>query len=235
MTQYLKDCWNRYVKESADIYTDNYIHKSADRTDHYRQGYWDFSYFILQPVIKLGVMPDDTVLEIGAGLGRLIIPASHFFARAIGIDISEEVLALAQQEVDAQRRDNVQLLPCDGTTIPVDDASVRLVYSFLVMIHIPDKSVVINYLREAYRVLQPGGILRFQVRKSPSRFASRDNAHVGGDDYELSKGCTFTPRELDKAARQVGFNVLSTGGDTRRPYNNIPSETQLWVTARKEG
>jgi ubiquinone/menaquinone biosynthesis C-methylase UbiE len=188
----------------------------------------------LNPVVKLGVSPEDTVLEIGVGLGRLIIPASFYFKQAIGVDISEQVLEMARKEVDAQRRDNIRLIPCDGQSLPVERDAVRLVYSFLVMMHIPDKSIVVKYIQESYRVLQGGGILRLQVRKSSSRFRSVDHAlNIGKDEYDLSKGCTFTPRELRKVVRACGFRVIKVHGDTRRPFNTIPSKTQLWVTAIK--
>lgn len=233
MDNYLKQYWNRVVAESPNIYTDSYIHKSVDKADHYRQGYWDFAYYILNPVVKMGVSPKDMVLEIGVGLGRLIIPASFYFEQAIGVDISEQVLEMAQKEVDAQRRSNIRLIPCEGQSLPVEGDSVRLVYSFLVMMHIPDKNIVVRYIQESYRVLQGGGILRLQVRRSSSRFRSVDNADIGGDNYDLSKGCTFTPSELRKVVRACGFRVIKIHGDTRRPFNAIPSKTQLWVTAVK--
>lgn len=233
MDNYLKQYWNRVVAESPNIYTDSYIHKSVNKANHYGQGHWDFAYYILNPVVKLGVSPEDTILEIGVGLGRLIIPASFYFKQAIGVDISEEVLEMAQKEVNAQRRDNILLIPCDGQSLPIERNSVRLVYSFLVMMHIPDKSIVVKYIQESYRVLQGGGILRLQVRKSSSRFRSVDNANISKDNYDLSKGCTFTSRELGKVVRAYGFRVIKIHDDTRRPFNTIPSSRLLWVTAIK--
>jgi len=227
--QTLKQIWNDYVKQSGDgIYTNNYIHKSESKEAHYREGYWDFSYYILNPVLKLGISPGSTVLEIGCGLGRLVIPASYYFSQCFGMDISEEVISKAQERVDKLKRSNIKLLPCDGQNIPLEDKSVNLVYSFLVFMHIPSKKMVSHYIKEIYRVLKPEGIARIQVRKSQSWLKSQNYSHIARKNYDLSYGCSFTKREIEKY-----FQKDCLTGDTRRPYNLIPSQTQLWVTAKK--
>jgi len=230
----LKKIWNGYVKQSGnDIYTNRYIHRSESKEDHYREGHWAFSYYILNPVLKLGISPDSTVLEIGCGLGRLILPASYYFNQCLGIDISEEVISKAQERVDKLKISNIKLLPCDGQNIPLEDKSIDLVYSFLVFMHIPSKKIIRQYIKETYRVLKPQGIARIQVRRSQSWLTSQDYPNITKKDYDLPYGCTFTKREIKKSFSIESLKVLSINRETRRPYNLIPSQTQLWVTAKK--
>ncbi len=232
--QTLKQIWNDFVKQSGDdIYTNRYIHKSESKEAHYREGYWAFSYYILNPVLKLGISPESTVLEIGCGLGRLVIPASYYFTKCFGIDISEEVIFKAQERVDKLKISNIKLLPCDGQNIPLEDKSVNFVYSFLVLMHIPSKKMVRHYIKEIYRVLKPEGLARIQVRRSQSWLKSQDYSNITRKNYDLPYGCSFTKREIKKYFSIEGLKVLSTSRQTRRPYNLIPSQTQLWVTAKK--
>ena len=51
----------------------------------------------------------------------------------------------------------------DGTLSEFADASLDLVYSFIVFQHIPDRAPIRRYVEEAARVLKPDGLLRFQV------------------------------------------------------------------------
>lgn len=67
------------VKQSGDGIDTNNYYKSEGKEAHYRERYWDFSYYILNPVLKLGVSPESTVSKIGCGLGGLVIPASYDF------------------------------------------------------------------------------------------------------------------------------------------------------------
>ena len=99
--------------------------------------------------------------------------------------------------------------------------------------HIPSKKTVSHYIKEIYRVLKPEGIARIQVRKSQSWLKSQDYSQIARENYELSYGCSFTKREIKKCFQKERLKVLNLSGDTRRPYNLIPSQTQLWVTAKK--
>jgi len=231
----LKKIWNDYVKQSGnDIYTNRYIQKSESKEDHYREGHWAFSYYILNPVLKLGISPESTALEIGCGLGRLVIPASYYFSQCFEIDISEEVISKAQERIDKLKISNIKLLPCDGQSIPLEDKSFDLVYSFLVFMHIPSKKMIRQYIKETYRVLKPQGIARIQVRRSQSWLTSQDYPNITKKEYDLPFGGSFTKKEIKKYFSREKLKVINIHRETRKPYNQIQSQTQLWVTAKKD-
>lgn len=107
----------------------------------------------------------EVALEIGCGLGRVVKALADRFDRVIGIDISPEMLERARELVDEPR---IDLRLGDGRSLAgVEDASVDLVLSFTVLQHIPDPRVIEDYLREAGRVLRPGGVLVFQWNNEP--------------------------------------------------------------------
>jgi SAM-dependent methyltransferase len=102
----------------------------------------------------------EVAVEIGSGLGRVVRSLAERFDRVIGIDISPEMVERAGQLVDDPR---VDFRLGDGCSLAgIDDASVDLVLSFTVLQHIPDPKIIEGYLREAGRVLRPGGLLVFQ-------------------------------------------------------------------------
>src|SRR6266542_6703817 len=105
-------------------------------------------------------------LEIGCGPGRLMRPLSRNFSEIHGVDVSDQMIRLAEERL----RDTPNAHPhhssgCDLSMFP--DEKFDFVYSYAVFQHIPSREVVFKYLREARRVLKTGGILRCQVNGLP--------------------------------------------------------------------
>ncbi len=101
-------------------------------------------------------------LEIGCGPGRLMLPMSRRFGEVHGVDVSEEMIRLARERL----RGHSQRLPRVNSGADLArfaDDSFDFVYSYAVFQHIPSREVVFSYLREARRVLRPGGLLRCQI------------------------------------------------------------------------
>ena len=103
----------------------------------------------------------ETVLDLGSGAGAdVLISARRVGASgmAIGLDMTDEMLALARANAAAARVENVEFLHGYLEDIPLPDASVDVVISNCVINLAADKRVVLG---EAARVLRPGG--RFAV------------------------------------------------------------------------
>lgn len=101
----------------------------------------------------------ETVLDLGSGGGidvllsaRRVGPTGH----AYGLDMTDEMLALAEKNKAQAGAENVTFMKGHIESIPLPDNSVDVIISNCVINLAVDKSVV---LQEAFRVLKPGGRL----------------------------------------------------------------------------
>ena len=140
----------------------------------------------------------EAALEIGCGPGRLMRPLSRHFAEIHGVDVSDEMIRLARERL----RDlpNAFLHHGSGADLGMfPDNQFDFVYSYAVFQHIPSRDIVFDYLREARRVLKPGGIMRCQVNGLPPHARK----------YDTWSGVRITPDEIREFARQIDFPLLS--------------------------
>ncbi len=113
------------------------------------------------PTALAELHPGETVLDLGSGGGidcflaaRRVGPAG----RVIGVDMTAEMLALARANAATIGVPNVEFRQGPIEALPVEDAAVDVIISNCVINLSADKDAV---LREAFRVLRPGG--RFRV------------------------------------------------------------------------
>lgn len=144
-------------------------------------------------------------LEIGCGPGRLLAPMTEHFGEVHGVDVSDEMLALARKRLADAPGARFHLVSGDNLA-PVEDNSIDFVYSYTVFQHIPSRDAVMNYLREAHRVLKPGGILRCQIRGTPP---TPLEIKYSGDTWT---GCYFSAEEMAEFARAQRFPLVEITG-----------------------
>ena len=98
------------------------------------------------------VEPGQRVLDLGCGAGRFIAALQDAGADPVGVEIAEAALERARRNVPGAE---LHALAADGA-IPLEDASVDLVWCSEVLEHVPDTA---GLLSEARRVLRTGGRL----------------------------------------------------------------------------
>lgn len=100
-------------------------------------------------------------LEIGAGVGRLLIPAAEMASYAYGVDSSLSLVARSTHYLRYHEKCRVVLN--DGLYLPFRDGYFDFVYSFTCFQHMENLETIQANLREAYRVLRRNGQCRIQT------------------------------------------------------------------------
>ncbi len=156
----------------------------------------------------------ERALEIGCGPGRLMRPMSRHFVEIHGVDVSDEMIALAKQKL--ADIPNAHPHATDGASLrQFEDESFDFVYSYAVFQHIPSRDVVFEYLRETHRVLKTGGLARLQFNGLPRV----------DDRFDTWSGARISSSEVLEFARTRDFQVLALEG---------VSTQYMWTTWRKQ-
>jgi arsenite methyltransferase len=163
------------------------------------------------PAALAQLNPGETVLDLGSGGGIDVLLSAQRVGPSgfvYGLDMTHEMLALARSNQARAGATNVEFLEGDIESIPLPDESVDVIISNCVINLAADKAKV---LREAYRVLRPGGrlavsdvVARREVPAGIRRSAELWMGCVAGALHETEYAA------LMKAAGFVGVDLEPT-------------------------
>src|SRR5262249_21223948 len=148
-----------------------------------------------------------SVLEIGCGAGRVTRAFAGFFGYVYAVDISREMVRQARRAVAGFP--NARVFRNNGKDLSVvrdhwwnrfgiGKVQVDFAFSFMVFQHIPSREIIENYVREAGRLLRPGGLFKFQVQGCPLVEEEAEGSWVGA---------AFTEQQAREMAARTGFEM----------------------------
>ncbi|MEM7234449.1 MAG: class I SAM-dependent methyltransferase [Planctomycetota bacterium] len=203
---------------------DEYLHGYEDEEQRRLIRQADYWRERLLPIgVELGA--GECLLELGCGVGAVLGVLAQRFpeAKFIGVDIESRQLESARQHMSAIGRPDVEFIESDASSLPLADDSVDQIFIIWLIEHLEQP---IPVLKEALRVLKPGGVIHvtetdystFQVVPRNESFnylkqAQFDyydrfgNARVGPQLGNLLAQAGFQ----DVDSRPVGFHAF-TGG-----------------------
>ncbi|HUI17323.1 MAG TPA: arsenite methyltransferase [Alphaproteobacteria bacterium] len=167
------------------------------------------------PTALAQLAPGEIVLDLGSGGGIDVLLSARRVGpsgKAYGLDMTDEMLALARENQQKAGIENAEFLKGEIEHIPLPDDSVDVVISNCVINLSGDKDRVI---REAFRVLKPGG--RFAVSDVVTR--GEVPAEIR-HDLLLWVGCiagALTDAEYSEKLARAGFEAI--GIEPTRVYN----------------
>jgi len=155
------------------------------------------------PTAVADLHPGEVVLDLGSGAGADVLISARRVApggRAIGLDMTLEMLELARRNAAEAGVDNVEFLQGYLEDIPLPAGSVDVVISNCVINLAADKNVV---LAEAARVLRPGGRLAFSDVLADEGMDETTKANM--IEWTGCIGGALTHTEFTQALTSAGF------------------------------
>ena len=126
--------------------------------DKRHQRFRDYEAFTDHIIESIGIQPDHTVIDLGAGTGAFVLNAASRCKNIYAVDVSQTMLDYLRQKADAQGIENIVychggFLTYDHTTAPVD-----AVVSSAALHHLPDFWKLVG-LRRVAQMIKTGGRL----------------------------------------------------------------------------
>ena len=161
-------------------------------------------------MLKEFITPEDVVLDVGCGIGRIEKGLAKHCAEIHGVDVSKRMVKLARKRLKGFG--NVYIYRNSGRDLSsFPDDKFDFVFSIDVLQHL-EKEDSVFYLYEIHRVLKPNGKLYFNV---PNFFDGENFSTLMGKYVKNPSSRTvirmryYCPEEVKRILTSIGFSVVS--------------------------
>lgn len=168
----------------------------------------------------------EVVLDLGSGGGIDVFLAAQRVGqtgRAIGLDMTPEMIALARKNAQKVGATNVEFIEGEIEDIPLPDASVDVIISNCVVNLSTDKDQV---FREAFRVLRPNGRLLVSDIVSEEPLPAEVQANV--EFWSACVGGAWDEARYLDSVRAAGFATITVQARTPYPIEDLDEEVRLF-------
>jgi ubiquinone/menaquinone biosynthesis C-methylase UbiE len=185
------------VKAQFDKQAENFSDWSVQRNREYLEGYFGFC----------RMTPEDDLLDVACGTGEFALFAAPRIRRAVGVDISDGMLAIGRENARERDIGNVELLCHDVTGMPFEDGAFSVVTCRNAFHHMENHDAIV---REMVRCCRRDGSV------STLDIAAYSDADVNGFFEQLEKlidvshHATLSQDQMLEDIRQSGATVQDT-------------------------
>jgi SAM-dependent methyltransferase len=173
----------------------------------------------LLPAVQASAVRTARSLELGCGVGRLMLPMARHFREVLGVDISRAMIQRAKSCAQNNGIDNASFLAISGpedflAAVGNYAGSCDFIYSLLVFQHIPDFSIIEGYLRVIRILLHGSGVAYLQFDTRPQTLAYRLKTRL--PDALLPRfwrrgirRVRRSPEQITASMRRAGLRIIA--------------------------
>lgn len=174
--------------------------------------------------------PGQLVLDVATGTGNIAIAAAQIVGNegsVIGIDIATDLLAIAQQKIQAAGLTNIQLITIDAEDYQAESDQFDAIFCSYAIVLFSDISAI---LEKWYQWLKSGGFIAF------TSFA--ENAFLTPVKVEVCHryGVTLpnlhfplgTPERCEQLLSKIGFHTIKVYSEQRGTYLSLEQAKKRW-------
>ena len=156
----------------------------------------------------------DLLVDLGTGTGRMLEIFAPRAARAVGFDISPDMLTIARAKIDETGAENCQVRQGDCANVPLEDGTADIVILHQVLHFLDDPQRALN---EAARITKPGGAVLI------ADFGPRDMESLRDEHAHRRLG--FAEEEMQ--AMLLAAGLAPKTGDTLNA-KDTPLTVAMW-------
>lgn len=183
------------VLEDRHEETLQFFEKVAEDWDDLRSEYFGLR---VRNRALAGLIPSNwTVADIGCGTGFLLLAVAPLVKKAIGIDVSSEMLRVARRKARERGMKNIDFIQCPMDEILLKDKVLDGLTASMVLHHAPDP---VKTVKEWARILKPGGkVSLVELEKHEHEWLRDEMADVW---------LGFNEKELKDTFKKTGFKNI---------------------------
>jgi ubiquinone/menaquinone biosynthesis C-methylase UbiE len=196
-----------------------YYHKGVEKS---------FFDAVTKNIFLQGIQPGSSVLDVGAGTGRLSFAIADHGCRVVSCDISGQMLKYIEE---AKGGRDIKILECPGDKIPLPDGTFDAISSMDFLLHFPNWEAM---LAEQVRLCKRGGVILFNFLSEDNVDFLRRNrpADISGSvkDFFSTDFAVFSDQAgMSAAARRLGVEV-----ESMTPYNFFSANSMFGCKLSRE-
>lgn len=183
-----------------------------------------------------------SVLEYGAGTGRLTLPLARAGSEVLAVDMSAPMLDLLRQRVSAEgdtTRKRVIIKKGDMRIFSTSRRFDLVIAGFHTVCHLYSNNDIRAFLKRAYSHLKPGGSLEFDLplpRIDVPGYDALAQVRVtevdGESGPQLLTQRWYQPQEISMHLHYAGFERIRLGADFT--FNKLEPDTSIFVVSARK-